>query len=94
MPLSVNECNLREAHTIAPTEVRQRGNVYVRGKPRYRKRVIGYISHTGSRLKCGLLRCHFTVCHAKCILTRSNVYLRYRRPPRVYSGFHGLVQRH
>jgi hypothetical protein len=25
MPLSVNECNLPEAYTIAPTEVRQQG---------------------------------------------------------------------
>jgi hypothetical protein len=32
--VSVNECNLREAYTIAPTEVRQRGNVHVREKPR------------------------------------------------------------
>jgi hypothetical protein len=33
MPLSVNECNLREAYTIAPTEVRQGGNVYVPENP-------------------------------------------------------------
>jgi hypothetical protein len=30
IPLSVNECNLREAYTIAPTEVRQMGNDDVR----------------------------------------------------------------
>jgi hypothetical protein len=30
MPLSVNECNLREAYTIAPREVRQMGNDDVR----------------------------------------------------------------
>jgi hypothetical protein len=34
IPLSVNECNLREAYTIAPTEVRQTGNDNVRQKPR------------------------------------------------------------
>jgi hypothetical protein len=34
MPLSVNECNLPEAYTIAPTEKRQQGNVYVREKRR------------------------------------------------------------
>jgi hypothetical protein len=26
LPLSVNECNLREVYTIAPREVRQMGN--------------------------------------------------------------------
>jgi hypothetical protein len=30
MPVSVNECNLREAYTIAPREVRQMGNDDVR----------------------------------------------------------------
>jgi hypothetical protein len=30
IPLSVNECNLREVYTIAPREVRQMGNDDVR----------------------------------------------------------------
>jgi hypothetical protein len=30
IPVSVSECNLREAYTIAPTEVRQMGNDDVR----------------------------------------------------------------
>jgi hypothetical protein len=30
MPVSVNECNLREVYTIAPREVRQMGNDDVR----------------------------------------------------------------
>jgi hypothetical protein len=30
IPVSVNECNLREAYTIASTEVRQMGNDDVR----------------------------------------------------------------
>jgi hypothetical protein len=41
IPVSVNECNLREAYAIAPTEVRRRGNVHVREKPRYRKQSTG-----------------------------------------------------
>jgi hypothetical protein len=34
IPLSVNECNLREVYTIAPREVREMGNDDVREKPR------------------------------------------------------------
>jgi hypothetical protein len=30
IPVSVNECNLREVYTIAPREVRQMGNDDVR----------------------------------------------------------------
>jgi hypothetical protein len=32
VPLSVNECNLREVYTIAPREVRQTGNDDVRSE--------------------------------------------------------------
>jgi hypothetical protein len=32
MPVSVNECNLREVYTIAPREVRQTGNDDVRSE--------------------------------------------------------------
>jgi hypothetical protein len=34
VPLSVNECNLREVYTIAHREVRQTGNDDVRKEPR------------------------------------------------------------
>jgi hypothetical protein len=42
IPVSVNECNLREVYTIAPREVRQMGNDDVR------REVMTYAKHLDS----------------------------------------------
>jgi hypothetical protein len=70
LPVSVNECNLREAYTIAPREVRQMGNDYVR------RELMTYGKHLDSRKKStGCDALSIDLLHSGSLISAYKMYL-------------------